>query len=249
MRTIERMYKTLLDYYGPQHWWPAETRLEMITGAILTQDTSWRNVEKALANLRKRNLLDISALAQARINVLREAVYPSGFYNQKAERLRLFSRHVKKTHNGSLEQFLSLPAEMLERELLSREGIGKETAHSIMLYAADYPVFVIDAYTIRVCRRVGIHDGRDKEELRRIFHEALKVNVEAFKECHALLVVHAKSHCKKEPMCEGCPLRKTCRRAVGEALILRADWMQDGVQRGQSMRRGHTRRIRVQRLH
>jgi len=204
------MYNILLCYYGPQDWWPAETKLEMIAGAILTQNTSWRNVEKALVNLKKNNLLDISAMAQARIDVLREAVYPSGFYRQKAERLRLFCRHVKRNYNGDLERFLSLPADTLERELLSCKGIGRETAHSIMLYAAGYPVFVIDTYTMRACRRMGVHDGRNREELRHIFEKSLKGSVVAFKECHALLVVHAKCHCQKKPLCTKCPLKKIC---------------------------------------
>ena len=209
---IKRLYKQLYNAFGPQHWWPAETSFEVVVGAILTQNTSWKNVEKAIECLKERKLLDVDAMYKTKLKIIKECVKPAGFYNQKAERLKLFVEHVVKNYDGNLNEMLEKDVEELRKELLSLKGIGKETADSILLYAANKPVFVIDAYTKRICKRMGISQSDDYEELRALFEKNL--NPEQYNEMHALLVELAKRYCKKKPLCDICVVSKLCKKQV-----------------------------------
>src|SRR2546428_308567 len=149
------VYERLLDHYGPQHWWPAETAFEAIVGALLMQQTSWQNVEVAIGNLRRAGLLDVRALAEAPIPVIRRNVRIAGLYRTKPARLRAFCRHLLHRSGGDLTRYFARPAEVVRADLLAQNGVGPETADSILLYAGGHPVFVVDAYTERIGGRVG----------------------------------------------------------------------------------------------
>jgi len=177
-------------------------RFEIVVGAILTQNTSWNNVEKALFNLNKEDLIDVKKMAAAKESRIAELIKPSGYYNQKAKRLKTIAMHLLRRP--------SLPEE--RKELLKVNGIGQETADSIILYAAEKPSFVVDAYTKRIFSRLGLVDENEKyEKVKELFEGKLKKDVETFKEYHALIVEHAKKHCNKKPKCDKCILAKKCR--------------------------------------
>ena len=154
---LTKIYEKLLKHFGKQYWWPAETRFEVIIGAILTQQTTWKNVESAIENLKDKELLDAHSLAPAPLDHVEALIRHTGFYKQKAGRIIYFSQYLVTNYNGSLDKFFDRPTEQIRRELLSLEGIGSETADSILLYAADRLTFPIDAYTLRLCERLGIH--------------------------------------------------------------------------------------------
>ncbi len=205
------VFRALRSRYGPQDWWPARTPFEVIVGAILTQNTAWTNVEKAVQNLRRRRLLKYSALRDARPEALQNAIRPSGTFRVKARRLREFIRHVEKHHRGNLRAFLNLPADRLRAELLSISGIGPETADSIALYAAHKPFFVVDAYTRRIFHRMGLLDGTTPyETIRAWFEKHLDRRADRYNEYHALIVRHAKETCRTRPRCSECCLEPTC---------------------------------------
>lgn len=211
---LERMYEALLAAFGEQHWWPAETRFEVLAGAILTQQASWTNVEKSIALFKKAKMLDAKRIAAADIATLEALAHCTGFYRQKAGRLRCFARHLADNYDADLDAFFSQPLPKLRAELLSLNGIGPETADSMLLYAGERMVFPIDAYTQRVCERCGI--GKKKyDELQGIFESQLPRSVAAYKNAHALIVELAKRYCKTKPLCSACPLReeKICRHA------------------------------------
>jgi len=201
------MYDRLWSAYGPQHWWPAETATEVVVGAILTQNTVWRNVERAIQNLKRADCLTWDALRkipQARLATL---IQPSGTYRVKAARLKAFVNYLRDHHGGSLESLLDGDLENTRRRLLSIHGIGPETADSILLYAGKRPTFVVDAYTRRVLRRHFVIDGRAKyEAVRQLFHEAVPTDVQMYNEYHALFVALGKRHCRARAMCDACPL-------------------------------------------
>jgi len=215
------VYEILFKEYGPQGWWPvngkynrndfsiprnSKEKFEIILGAILTQNTSWKNAEKALANLRKANLLDPVKIVKAKDQVIAKAVRPSGYFNQKAERLKIISDFLLKNKDIS-----RLPVEDMRNELLAIKGVGPETADSIILYAFNKPSFVVDLYTRRIFSRLGIcRKDAGYEELQGLFHKELKKDAVLFNEYHALIVEHAKRFCKKIPECSGCPLSKLC---------------------------------------
>ena len=205
---LETIYRTLLDTYGPQHWWPADTRLEIMVGAILTQNTNWANVEKAIANLKAHDLLDFDSLARLHTAELAALIRPAGYYNIKAGRLACLLNHIQEHHNGDPDAFLDQDGDALRRELLGIKGIGPETADSIILYAAAKPVFVIDTYTHRVLSRHGlIGEEAGYYEMQQLFMDNLEEDVTLFKEYHALLVRVGKTCCKKSrPRCDHCPL-------------------------------------------
>ncbi|SMC16951.1 DNA-3-methyladenine glycosylase III [Desulfacinum hydrothermale DSM 13146] len=206
-RLLHQIYTTLRQAYGPQGWWPADTPFEVIVGAILTQNTAWKNVRRAMDNLKAAGLLQLQALLQADEDQVRQCVRPSGYYNQKTRRLRTFCRHVAQRWQGDLEAFLTQDMEGLRRELLSLNGIGPETADSIVLYAAHQPSFVVDTYTHRVFSRHGwVPEEVSYEELRNYFMDALEPDVYLFKEFHALVVRVGHEHCGRKPSCPGCPL-------------------------------------------
>jgi endonuclease III related protein len=174
-KEIRTYYETLYRAWGAQHWWPAETQFEVIVGAYLTQNTAWTNVERALANLRNADALTVDAMRRIRIAKLERLIRPSGYFRQKAQRLKTFLKFLDRRYGGSLEQMFSQPSQQLREELLSLNGVGPETADSILLYAGNHPVFVVDAYTRRILDRHGILPGNtDYEEIRRLFENSLQ---------------------------------------------------------------------------
>jgi endonuclease-3 related protein len=193
--------------FGPRHWWPAETPFEVIVGAILTQNTAWSNVEKAIGNLKRTKLLDPSSLARVRQDRLARLIRPAGYYNIKAKRLKNFTKLLSTEFKNDLEKLLRLPAKRLRAKLLCVNGIGPETADSILLYAANKPIFVIDAYTKRVLsRHKVVRDDATYDQMQTLFMENLPNRTKLFNEYHALLVQLAKEYCRKKPRCGSCPL-------------------------------------------
>jgi endonuclease-3 related protein len=207
---LSRYYLALQEHFGPQQWWPARSRLEVILGAILTQNTAWHNATLALRNLRQSGLLSWQGLRRASLATLEECVRPAGFYRQKARTIRDFVDWLVQRHAGSLHRLLSLPAEELRRQLLDRRGLGPETVDAILLYAAERPSFVADAYTRRVLARHGlVAAAADYHKTQEFLHAQLPPNTRLFNEFHALLVEVGKKHCKPQgPRCEGCPLEE-----------------------------------------
>lgn len=210
---LQQIYQTLHNHFGSQHWWPADSSFEVIIGAILTQQTSWNNVEKAIDNLKKENLLDPKKLRDIKDEELEKLIQPSGYYKQKTKKLKNFINFLWEKYNGKLEKLFDRPVHKLREELLSVNGIGKETADSIILYAANKPIFVIDAYTVRIVNRLGITQEKDYDKLQELFQENLPENVQLFNEFHALLVHLGKNYCKKKPRCDECPLNSRCNYA------------------------------------
>ncbi len=204
---ILEIYSTLLKRFGPQNWWPGDSPLEIAIGAILTQNTNWKNVEKAIENLKKKGLIDVDRILETPENELRELIRPSGFFNIKLRRLLNFIEFLKS--HGGLDGLKKLPLHELRKKLLAVGGIGFETADSIMLYALEKPVFVVDAYTRRFLKRHGIIRGNEKyDEIRELFEKNLPRDVELFKEYHALIVKLGKVYCKSKPVCDNCPLNR-----------------------------------------
>jgi endonuclease-3 related protein len=217
MLTLHEVYEELLAKWGPQGWWPARTRFEVMAGAVLTQNTAWANVEKALANLRGAGMLDPAAVATAPPARLARLLRPAGYFNVKAERLRSFCRWLLEEGGGS--RLARRGTARLRSELLAVPGIGPETADDILLYAFGRPVFVVDAYTRRLFSRLGLVDGGEGyEETRKLFEEALPQDERLYAEYHALIVRHAKETCRRRPRCADCRLRPSCAlaRARGE---------------------------------
>ena len=206
------VYHRLFQAHGPQHWWPGDSPFEIVVSAILTQATTWTNVEKAVHNLKTAGILTPGGLRDVPTDELAQLIRSSGYFNVKARRLKAFICHLWDAHNGSLEAMLRSNSFSLRRELLSIRGIGEETADDILLYAAEKPFFVIDAYTRRILERLGMNNGADSyADYQRLFHEALPADARLFNEYHALLVRHGKDVCRPTPLCEKCCLRKTCR--------------------------------------
>lgn len=211
--TLLNIYKILLDYFGPQGWWPGESRFEILVGAVLTQNTSWKNVEKSIKNLKDKGLLNFDKMNSMDERELAYEIRSSGFYNLKARRLKNLLNAISAKF-GTFEEFLKINIDDARNFLLSQNGIGKETADSIILYAMDKPVFVVDAYTFRIFERFGIKTDGDYEFVRNMVEEAFNHDVEKLKEFHALLVALGKSKCKKIPLCDECPLNKYCEKAL-----------------------------------
>lgn len=205
---INNIYRLLYEKYGPQGWWPGDSGLECILGAILTQNTSWTNVEKAIHNLKNLDLISVEKLNQLRTDELAELIRPSGYYNQKAIKIKNFISFLSENYQGKLENMLEEEAWVLRNKLLQIKGIGPETADSILLYSANKPIFVIDAYTHRIfSRHALVPEQTNYNEMQEIFMDSLEKNVELFNEYHALIVKVGKEHCKKQkPICTGCPL-------------------------------------------
>ncbi|BBB31692.1 endonuclease III related protein [Thermotomaculum hydrothermale] len=207
---IEKIRQKLFKYYGSLNWWPAETPFEVCVGAILTQNTAWKNVEKAIENLKRENLLSCKALTEAELPLIARLIKPSGYFNQKAKKLKEFCSFLSENYNCSLGEFFnSGSVEELRGKLLSIWGIGKETADSILLYAGNKPIFVVDAYTKRILSRHGIcEENIDYEKLRMLIENSIKKSVEYYNEFHAALVYIGKDFCsKKKPLCDRCPLK------------------------------------------
>ena len=201
------MYKKLYSSFGPQHWWPGETPFEVAVGAILTQNTNWTNVEKAIANLKKDKVLNPGALHNMSHDRLASLVRPAGYFNIKAKRLKNFISFLINEYHGSMSRMAKEDLMSIREKLLSINGIGPETADSIMLYALEKPVFVIDAYTKRVLSRHNILDhNASYDAFQGLFHSRLRKDIRLFNEYHALFVRLAKENCRTKPLCAGCPL-------------------------------------------
>ncbi len=205
---LDEYFNSLFTAFGPQHWWPAEKQFEMIVGAILTQNTAWKNVEQALANLREADLLSPPALEKVSIRRLEGLVRPSGYFRQKARKLKTFSAFLRAEYRGSLKRMFDTPTAELRKKLLGVFGIGPETADSILLYAGNHPVFVVDTYTKRMLVRHGwAHEKTKYEDIRWMFERQFPGQVERFNEFHALIVQTGKNYCfTQEPLCGECPL-------------------------------------------
>lgn len=199
------VYRRLLRAFGPQGWWPAESRIEVVIGAVLTQNTSWSNVERAIASLRERRLLDLARLDRIPERELAPLIRSSGFYRLKTRRLKSVVGWLHE--QGGFAALSSIPTTGLRTRLLECHGVGPETADSILLYALDRPVFVVDAYTRRILYRYGLATGGEGyAELKTLAESALPRRTAVLNECHALLVRLAKVHCRSAPCCTGCPL-------------------------------------------
>ena len=207
--TLHEMYEAMLAAVGPSHWWPGDTPFEVAVGAILTQNTNWTNVEKAIANLKQCDLLDARAMHGLDHRTLAELIKPAGYFNIKAARLKNFLQFLGDEAEYQIEA-LKVKGMVEAREgLLSVKGIGPETADSILLYALDFPTFVVDAYTFRMFHRHGLIDEEaDYHELRGLFMDNLEEDVTLYNEYHALIVRFGKEWCrKKQGLCEVCPLK------------------------------------------
>ena len=206
-----KLYDRLKAAYGLQAWWPAETPFEVIVGAILVQSTAWRNVVKAIDNLRDADLLTPPRLGEISQTELEELVRPSGYFRVKAKKLRAFLMHLEGHHNYRLDSLFASDVFTLREELLSIYGIGNETADSIILYAAEKPIFVIDSYTHRLLSRLGWIAGKyDYDKLQTIFMDSLPHDVDLFGEFHALIDRHSSRVCRKTPRCDVCSIRDEC---------------------------------------
>jgi endonuclease-3 related protein len=202
-------YNILNDTFGDLHWWPGDSPLEIIVGAILTQNTTWRNVERAIAAIKEREFLNISFFIETDDQTLADLIRPSGYYNVKTKRLKAFFRFLMEKYNGSLEEMFNRDQPMLRAQLLKVNGIGEETADSILLYAGEKPVFVVDAYTKRILNRHGlIEEKATYGEIQRLFMKHLPHEVPLYNQYHALIVQTGKEYCKKTPLCHACPLRR-----------------------------------------
>lgn len=204
---LNELYERLFNAYGPLNWWPGESPFEVMVGAVLTQNTNWGNVEKAIANLRQADALSLPAMSALEPARLAGLIRPAGYYNLKAKRLSNLLAMINERYDGDLEWFFAQSTEEIRRALLAVKGVGPETADSICLYAADKPVFVIDAYTFRILGRHGLaEEDMGYFELQELFMDALPQEVPMFNQFHAMLVHLGKDRCKKtNPRCEGCP--------------------------------------------
>lgn len=208
-KLLFKIYQKLFDEFGPQHWWPGDSPFEIMVGAILTQNTNWQNVEKAIKNIKDAGLLNAKALLKNK-DKIPELIRPSGFYKLKTKRLINFLKFFVDRYNGEIENLKAKKFDKLRDELLGVSGIGPETADSILLYALNRPVFVVDAYTRRILlRHKIIKDDFRYEDIRKLFEENLPRDYKIFNEYHALFVKLGKEYCKKnEPLCNICPLLK-----------------------------------------
>lgn len=201
------IYETLFARYGDLHWWPAQTPYEVMVGAVLTQNTAWSNVEKAMANF--GGCLSPRAVLDADMEELTEIIRPAGFFNQKAAYLKALTAWFA-GYGFDVSAVRSEPPEKTRAGLLSVKGIGKETADSILLYACGLPTFVVDAYTLRLCERCPIEAGKGYDAVKAYFEGNLPRSAEIYNRFHALIVINAKEYCRKKPLCGGCPLGDIC---------------------------------------
>jgi endonuclease III related protein len=207
---LDEYFNSLFTAQGPQHWWPGKTPFEVIVGAILTQNTSWKNVEFAIANLRDAGLLFLAGIERARVGRLAKLLRPSGYFRQKARKLKALATFLRREYHGSLRRMFATPTLELREKLLRVGGIGPETADSILLYAGGHPVFVVDAYTKRMLARHGwIGEKARYEDVRWMFERQFPGDVRRFNEMHALIVHTGKTWCRpQEPLCGESPLAR-----------------------------------------
>ncbi|MGQ9650166.1 MAG: endonuclease III domain-containing protein [Phycisphaerae bacterium] len=208
-QTLRTFYDAMYKALGPQHWWPAQTPTEVIIGAILTQNTAWRNVERAIDNLKQAKALDWNRLHEVSLDDLAELIRPAGTFNVKARRLKSFIQWFHERFDLDLDRMFEMSVSSLREELLGIPGIGRETADAILLYAGQKPSFVVDAYTARILYRHHLIDrSADYDEIKELFESHLPDDVRLFNEYHALLVDVGKKHCRPKARCEGCPLER-----------------------------------------
>jgi endonuclease-3 related protein len=205
---ILEVFERLRSAFGSGEWWKAEGPWEVMVGALLTQQTAWRNVEAAMRNLRARGLMDVAFLAEASPSTIEECVRPAGFYRAKARRLREMAARV--LSHGGLEAFLSADPWTVRQRLLEMPGIGYETADSILLYGVGFPVMVVDAYTRRIMERLGSPLPSGYEDARKWLEERLPRDTREYREFHAVMVELGKRYCRSRPRCEACPLVDLC---------------------------------------
>lgn len=209
--TPAHLYRRLFQALGPQHWWPAETHFEVMVGAILTQNTAWSNVERAMEQLKVHRALTPRRLASLPLRRLEGWIRSSGYFRQKAARLQGFARYLMTTYGGRLAAMRGEPGAVLRAALLTVKGIGPETADSILLYALGKPVFVVDAYTRRIGQRMGFFRTDDYQTIQRFFEHRLPRRVQPYNEFHALLVALGKQFCHaRAPDCQPCPAQPLC---------------------------------------
>jgi len=209
--SLMEVYERLYDHFGARHWWPAESPFEVCVGTILTQNTAWTNVEKAIAALRLNDCLTPEAVWKIAPEQLAVLIRPAGYFNVKSRRLKDFVDWLFRYHAGSLEGMFAGDWQELRAELLHVRGIGPETADSILLYAGGRPSFVVDAYTRRLFRRLGLlAESAGYDGTRSLFMETLPADVQLFNEYHALIVEQCKQFCRTKPVCNGCPLQEVC---------------------------------------
>ena len=225
--TPQKLYNLLFTEFGNLNWWPvdekyhekngSDPRFEVILGAILTQNTAWSNVEKAINNLKNNNMLDLEKIVKIDIAILQEMIKPSGFFNQKANRLKIISSYFYENYQSNLDSFFDKNINDCREELLGINGIGPETADSILLYAGNKPIFVVDAYTKRICERLPLDTSCSYDEIQLFFQNDLSKNfeqsdlIQIYNELHALIVIFVKDYCKKKPLCDSCPINSNCR--------------------------------------
>ena len=210
-KTLLDIYNRMLEHYGPQHWWPAETPFEIMVGAVLTQAVSWSNVEKAISNLKAVDALSPQAVRELTQDGLAQLIYPAGYYNAKARKLKALAEYLGQRFDDDLDAMAQLEPDLLRAELMDVHGIGEETADDILLYAAGKPAFVIDSYTRRVYFRLGLAPERGPySAYRSLFESNLPADSDLFGEYHALIDHHANVVCKKQPLCEPCCLIEIC---------------------------------------
>lgn len=206
---FSQAYRLLYKHFGPQGWWPGETSFEVIVGAVLTQNTNWSNVQKAIANLKEAGLLTYRRMSDMRADEIAGYVRPSGYYNLKAKRLKNLLDMIDSCYGGELEQMLDDEMITIRENLLSVKGVGPETADSILLYACGHPIFVVDMYTHRVfSRHLLIDEETDYQAIQDAFMDHLEHDSQLFNEYHALIVRVAAAYCRKtKPLCDQCPLQ------------------------------------------
>lgn len=224
--TPQLLYHILLEEFGELNWWPvdikyhkktgSDPRFEVIVGAILTQNAAWLNVEKALKNLKYKNMLDIKKISYVNIDELQKLVKPTGFFNQKANRLKNLASYINNNYEGDLDSFFKRDLHEIREELLSLNGIGPETADSILLYAGNLPIFVVDSYTKRICKRLPLDINPVYDEIQKYFQNTLSKKFQKneiskiYNQLHASIVYLAKTYCKSKPECNNCPLQRYC---------------------------------------
>lgn len=213
-KILKEMYTRLYKEFGPQRWWPGETPFEVAVGAVLTQNTSWGNVEKAIENVKRKKALRANTLHRMRHKEIAKLIKPAGYFNIKTKRLKEFLNFLERKYKGNMEAMKGVDTDLLRKELLGVYGIGPETADSILLYALQRPVFVIDAYTRRVLlRHELVSEAITYGELQELFHANLPADTGLFNEYHALFVRLGKDYCRTRPRCEVCPLHTLLKRS------------------------------------
>ncbi|MFB6076386.1 MAG: endonuclease III domain-containing protein [Candidatus Aenigmatarchaeota archaeon] len=210
MEKLREIHSKLMEEFEGEEWWPHNSKFEVIVGAILTQNTSWENVQTALDEMKEKDIMDMKSIVEIDREELEETIRSSGYYKQKAKRLKRISKHIFQDYDSVKEFFEGRDIDELREELLNIKGIGKETADAMILYAGERPTFVVDAYTKRVFGRIGMDVGDKYDEIKAFFEENLPSDPKLYDEYHGLLIELAKEYCKKKPECKGCPISHIC---------------------------------------